>query len=300
MITKLQISNFRCFKSLRLEGLRRLNLIIGLNASGKTALLEALAYAATTPETGKSDEWERTQLLRQLRGRPKPRPESWRNEGNNPDELSRDRTAEAEITVKIQGEHQAPRGTGPTHVVTGPDEHSRAVIGTRLWHLRGSDSYGTIVARVRAVHPMITDIGVEKHDGGPAPHAMLDDDPSRRPLSLMSRGIEQTLAVHVAIEASRGGLALIDNIENGLDADAMTRSGQALLRAARRHNTQVFATTNNHDYIREMGAMLADYGEDIRLIRTTMQHVGGETRHTACIFPGEEAEAALDAKLKTV
>ena len=149
MITKLRISNFRCFKSLRLEGLRRLNLIIGLNASGKTALLEALAYAATTAaEAGNGDGWERARL------------------------------------------------------------------------------------------------------------------------------------------------------ENGLDADAMTRSGQALLRAARRHNTQVFATTNNHDYIRNMGAMLADYGEDIRLIRTTIQHDAGARTHTGCVLAGEAVEAALDDNLK--
>ena len=299
MITKLQISNFRCFKSLDLEGLRRLNMIIGLNASGKTALLEALAYTATAAETGNGDDWERARLLRQLRRRPQPPPEGSGNEVySDPDRLSWDGAAETEMKVEIQGERRADRRTGPTHAVTDPDEHSRVRTGTRLWHLRATEAYGTIVARVRSVHPSVTDIGVEKHDGAAAPHVMLESDSARRPLSLASRGIEQTLNVHVAIEASRGGIALIDDIENGLDADAMMQSGQALLRAARRHDTQIFATTNNHDYVRNMGAMLADYSEDIRLIRTTIKHVGGERRHTGCIFAGDAAEAALDDNLK--
>jgi hypothetical protein len=42
VITSLEIENFRCFKKLRLEGLSRVNLIVGANNSGKTVLLEAI------------------------------------------------------------------------------------------------------------------------------------------------------------------------------------------------------------------------------------------------------------------
>lgn len=42
MIEKLRIENFRCFKSVFLEGLRRVNIIVGRNASGKTVLLESI------------------------------------------------------------------------------------------------------------------------------------------------------------------------------------------------------------------------------------------------------------------
>lgn len=43
MIKKLDIQDFRGFEDLRLEGLSRLNLIVGRNNTGKTSLLEALA-----------------------------------------------------------------------------------------------------------------------------------------------------------------------------------------------------------------------------------------------------------------
>lgn len=42
MIESLTVRNFRCFQTLRLEGLRRINLIVGRNGAGKTALLEAI------------------------------------------------------------------------------------------------------------------------------------------------------------------------------------------------------------------------------------------------------------------
>ena len=42
MIEKLGIENFRCFKSVQLWDLKRINIIVGENASGKTVLLEAI------------------------------------------------------------------------------------------------------------------------------------------------------------------------------------------------------------------------------------------------------------------
>jgi hypothetical protein len=42
MIEKLRIENFRCFKSVSIEKLRRVNIIVGKNASGKTVLLESI------------------------------------------------------------------------------------------------------------------------------------------------------------------------------------------------------------------------------------------------------------------
>ena len=45
MIDGIEIENFRCFKRLRLPDLRRINVLVGDNASGKTAFLEAVFLA---------------------------------------------------------------------------------------------------------------------------------------------------------------------------------------------------------------------------------------------------------------
>jgi hypothetical protein len=42
MIEKLRVENFRCFKSANIKGLKRVNIIVGENASGKTVLLESI------------------------------------------------------------------------------------------------------------------------------------------------------------------------------------------------------------------------------------------------------------------
>jgi hypothetical protein len=44
LLSDLQIDRFRCFRKLTLEGLSRVNLIVGANNSGKTALLEAIEW----------------------------------------------------------------------------------------------------------------------------------------------------------------------------------------------------------------------------------------------------------------
>ena len=48
MIRTIEISNFRCYKNVKLDNLARLNIIVGDNGSGKTALLEAIFLPLTT------------------------------------------------------------------------------------------------------------------------------------------------------------------------------------------------------------------------------------------------------------
>src|SRR5579884_2966599 len=45
MIESIEIRNFRCFRDLRLQGLKRLNIVVGESGSGKTALLESIFLA---------------------------------------------------------------------------------------------------------------------------------------------------------------------------------------------------------------------------------------------------------------
>src|SRR5260370_29656716 len=49
MIQSLEIKNFRCFESISLRDLTRINIAVGRNASGKTALLEAIYLLLGVP-----------------------------------------------------------------------------------------------------------------------------------------------------------------------------------------------------------------------------------------------------------
>lgn len=46
MLKALTIKNFKCFESLQVDGLKRVNLIVGLNNSGKSCLIEAIHFLA--------------------------------------------------------------------------------------------------------------------------------------------------------------------------------------------------------------------------------------------------------------
>src|SRR5208282_581848 len=61
MINQVEIRNFRCFRNVKLHGLKRFNFIVGESGTGKTALLEALFLAAA----GNPQIWFR---LRRWRG----------------------------------------------------------------------------------------------------------------------------------------------------------------------------------------------------------------------------------------
>lgn len=51
MIKSLEIEHFRCFEEFKLDDLRRINIVVGPNASGKTALMEALLLGGrATPQ----------------------------------------------------------------------------------------------------------------------------------------------------------------------------------------------------------------------------------------------------------
>src|SRR5579872_5401405 len=63
MIKSLSVENFRCFQRFKLNNLRRLNIIVGRNAAGKTALLESIRLARSGTPTAA---WS----LSSLRGQP--------------------------------------------------------------------------------------------------------------------------------------------------------------------------------------------------------------------------------------
>jgi hypothetical protein len=44
MFVNFQVKNFRCFQDFTIEGLQRVNLVVGMNDTGKTALLEAIYF----------------------------------------------------------------------------------------------------------------------------------------------------------------------------------------------------------------------------------------------------------------
>ena len=69
------------------------------------------------------------------------------------------------------------------------------------------------------------------------------------PLSLLGEGLVRITGILLSIADAPGGVVLIDEVENGFHHSVLSRVWAAIGEAARRYNTQVFATTHSFECI---------------------------------------------------
>lgn len=69
------------------------------------------------------------------------------------------------------------------------------------------------------------------------------------PLPLMGEGMRRLLSIVLAIANARGGIVLIDEVENGLHYSVMTDVWKAIAYASRLADAQIFATTHSQECI---------------------------------------------------
>ncbi|MDE5094516.1 MAG: ATP-binding protein, partial [Trichodesmium sp. St11_bin5] len=69
------------------------------------------------------------------------------------------------------------------------------------------------------------------------------------PVVLMGEGLGRLLSMILSIMNTRGGIVLIDEIENGIHYSAMEKVWQSINIATRKFNTQLFATTHSYECI---------------------------------------------------
>lgn len=70
------------------------------------------------------------------------------------------------------------------------------------------------------------------------------------PLAMMGDGLVSLASLLLSISSASGGVVLIDEIENGLHYSVMVNIWQAIAKAARIFDTQIFATTHSWDCIK--------------------------------------------------
>ena len=78
----------------------------------------------------------------------------------------------------------------------------------------------------------------------------------RLPINMLGDGIRKLLSVLIAIINCKDGIALIDEIDNGLHFSSMQILWNAILDTALTNNVQVFATTHNIDSLQGLNAAL--------------------------------------------
>lgn len=89
------------------------------------------------------------------------------------------------------------------------------------------------------------------------------------PVSLMGEGMLRMLSVAMAIVSNKGGIVLVDEIENGLHYSVLPGLWKMIFETARRLDVQIFVATHSDECLRAASETVENLGlpEDLRLYR---------------------------------
>jgi len=304
MLTRLEIENFRSFKQLTVDPLKRINLICGKNNSGKTTLLEAL-FALPRPGNGSK-----------MLDMPEPFRVSSANVRENEDWLvyGKDESAVIKITgwgwpnalpigveyyqdaqkaevrtssinrssVMLAGAPCRPwlisRGNGrwPPDTDTAQKGLKVAIFSTDFAHSdKAARDFSRIILKrkkgqviewMSQVEPRLTAIESLQIDNHP-PRLYADVGLSEMiPVAYLGQGVGRLISIYAEIFAEDANVLLIDEIENGLHHSVMQTVWKGLAVAAREGGVQIFATTHSWECILAAnGSIPSD--DDFQVIR---------------------------------
>ena len=311
MYSRISIKNFRGIGSLEVDGLRRINLMVGRNNSGKTTFLEGLFLL------GGANDPRYATVLGQLRGQryEEGRPDQvWRSLFHNMDpkaspEISghwaqelRERvlTVQALDVSSYTGSFELPNGGGsgvaavtPEFLFGGvqfrttdsegnvtavqatldpnsgtvllggarrPDVVRTTLLGARNYpdQVRDAQTFSSlrkvkgeldILEALTIIEPRVQRIEVLSEITGPSIYLDVGLE-ALVPLAVCGEGLVRLFSITVELAASRNGVLLIDEIDNGLHYSVMPHLWQLLGQLVEKHDVQIFATTHNDEILR--------------------------------------------------
>ncbi len=114
------------------------------------------------------------------------------------------------------------------------------------------------------------------------------------PLAVCGEGLVRLFSIIVELTASRNGVLLIDEIDNGLHYSVMANLWLVLGELAAKHNVQIFATTHNDDMMRSALESFAGKEGLLGLFRIDKR---GD-RHVMVGYDDEAMEAVLETNFE--
>nr|WP_290668326.1 ATP-binding protein [Ardenticatena sp.] len=312
----LSVQNFRCFETFQIANLERLNLIVGPNNVGKTALLEALyVHAGDNPfdlalargmslSQLKDEPWQSLDFL--FAKKRSKEPIVLENEErivqlhkvslsdvDDPNVLRRLHTVsyegdllEVRETKIEQGDrwlqrryvsrHALPRQITPSILVskdrvvaflTTFSASSSKSLAELFGELEIKKQAERVVQALKQIEPRLQDLTTVVHGR----EAMLYCDIGLNdliPLSLMGDGMVRLARLVLAIGTMRGGVVLVDEIENGFYYAVLPMVWRVLRETTRVFDVQLFATTHSLECIQAAyQAFAEEMRDDFRLHR---------------------------------
>jgi hypothetical protein len=170
---------------------------------------------------------------------------------------------------------------------TYPDPSRSA---SRFSQLIRSKQDREVLQAVQLIEPAVQRIEVlSTEPEGPSVHLDLGLD-TLIPLGVCGEGLVRLFAVTVELISARGGVLLIDELDNGLHHSVLPGLWALLASACQRYGVQLFATTHNEELLLSaLGAFAVAPGE-LGLFRIDRR----DGRHTVAAYDAEMQEAVRE------
>lgn len=321
MLQSLSIQNFRQFRALKINGLRRINLIVGKNNAGKTALLEALyllfgqgnamqafpsvfrnAHGSSIDDFESFWRWlpyqrdaENALTVLAMAHDEIFKVSSVPNSSNETVVFnyyySDQRLGELAIYKNKRGDVAAVRDWPPISVFsTRPSTPAEdAEQFNRIAAKRGGRQ--KLTALLQALEPNLYELQYLKLGTQPLVYADVGLN-DLTPITQLGQGFVRLLRIFAEALLAEAKIILIDEVENGIGYRAQTQLWQGLAENAQQEDLQVFATTHSYECIQaahEVFSTSAEYDFAVHRLERTAE---GDMR--VVTYDHETLAAALD------
>ena len=264
MLTELAIRNYLLFRSLQLEGLKRVNLIAGKNNTGKTALLEALRILAAEGDNtvvnhilkqrgeftlARASSYEglfNRDVLEEENGKPTAKI------GLNSLVVSKSLDNYGDVQYQVNSPDGRTANLGANITPDHPNDEAIYVpfMGNgfpleELWENIVLTELEDDVVKIlqQTVEPTLVRLDVKENQT----KVRLKDIPNPIPLQSLGDGVQRILTLVLALVNAKGKMLLIDEFEAGLHHSIQEKMWELVFEYAKQWDIQVFATTHSED-----------------------------------------------------
>src|SRR6266404_2295016 len=310
MLKSLSISNFRLFRSLKLDTLNRVNLIAGGNNTGKTAMLEALylllgdskdfiGFASAFRSNQGSDDFDSfwMWLSYQRKLRKLIEIEVTDHEGTSyavrqNQQTVRDSTTVLNFDFFKHGHHQfsqsvsKDRGFDSRNTARADWPDLRVFSALPSSPIEDAEYFNRIAAKrggerrvielLQVIEPRLQDLKYLKLGSQALVYADVGME-DLIPTTQLGQAFTRLLRLFTEILLSKSKVVLIDEIENGIHYLAMQKVWKGIAAMAREEDLQYFVTTHSYECIRSAHEAFSSEGSyDLALHR--LERVKDEVR----------------------
>jgi ABC-type dipeptide/oligopeptide/nickel transport system ATPase subunit len=193
----------------------------------------------------------------------------------------------------------------PLHSV-GPDGLGLNAL-VRLWDdVSLSPLEGDVIGALRIISPEVEHLAMkgpgDRVRGGAQGQSLVNRVPFAKvntyeepiPLRMLGDGVNRLFGIALALASAKGGLLLVDEIENGIHYSVQADLWRMVFEMATRLNVQVFATTHSYDCIKAFEEAARESEEEgvlMRLARKGDRTLVGE-------FDERELEIAVEGEIE--